>query len=148
MSIMKIVLTVALLAVFCESVHARGPLRKLLFGQQTTTTASRTTSYQPTSYQPTSQYGTVQHGTVQPSNQSSAYAQALASAQYRAAHRIHGHCYLDMGSNLMRGGHGGRSGVGWSSSDSQPTTCLGRGGSGYAVVRGADGWYATKIERW
>lgn len=67
---------------------------------------------------------------------SSAYQQALASAQYRADNRIHGHSYLDTHRT---------SGVGWATSDSNPTTCLGRGGANYAVVRGADGWYATKF---
>lgn len=67
---------------------------------------------------------------------SSAYQTALASAQFRAANRIHGHCHIDSQTN---------SGVGWASHDAMPTTCLGRGGEGYAVVRGVDGWYATKI---
>lgn len=67
---------------------------------------------------------------------SSSFQQALASAQYRAANRIHGHSYLDTHRT---------SGVGWATSDSTPTTCLGRGGANYAVARGADGWYATKF---
>lgn len=67
---------------------------------------------------------------------SDAYQTALASAQYRAANRIHGHSYIDSQTT---------SGVGWASHDSMPTTCLGRGGENYAVVRGSDGWYATKI---
>ena len=67
---------------------------------------------------------------------SNAYQEALASAQYRAANRIHGHSSLDTHRT---------SGVGWASSDSNPTTCLGRGGDNYAVVRGSDGWYATKF---
>lgn len=67
---------------------------------------------------------------------SNAYTQALASAQYRAANQIHGHSYLDTHRT---------SGVGWATSDATPNTCLGRGGNNYAVVRGADGWYATKF---
>jgi len=67
---------------------------------------------------------------------SSAYQQALASAQYRAANRIHGHSYLDTHR---------KSGVGWASHDPQPTTCLGRGGSAYAIAKGPDGYYATKF---
>ena len=68
---------------------------------------------------------------------SNAYAQALASAQYRAANRIHGHSYLDTHRT---------SGVGWATSNSKPNTCLGGdNGSTYAVVQGADGWYATKF---
>lgn len=72
---------------------------------------------------------------------SNGYQAALASAQFRAANRIHHHSYLDTGSNV-RGG----SGVGWASHDATPTTCLGRGGSAYAVVQGQDGWYATKFQ--
>ena len=68
---------------------------------------------------------------------SNVYQQALASAQYRAANRIHGHSYLDTHRT---------SGVGWASSDGNPTTCLGRGGENYAVARGSDGWYATKFQ--
>lgn len=71
------------------------------------------------------------------SSVSSAYQQALASAQYRAANRIHGHSPLDTHRT---------SGVGWASSNSTPTTCLGRGGDSYAVVQGSDGWYATKFQ--
>lgn len=67
---------------------------------------------------------------------SDVYQEALASAQYRAANRIHGHSPLDMHRT---------SGVGWASSNSTPTTCLGAGGPGYAVVQGSDGWYATKL---
>lgn len=68
---------------------------------------------------------------------SSAYQQALASAQYRAANRIHGHSYLDTHR---------KSGVGWASHDSQPNTCLGRGGDSYAVARGSDGFYSTRFQ--
>jgi hypothetical protein len=67
---------------------------------------------------------------------SDAYQQALASAQYRAANRIKGHCSLDSHTT---------SGVGWSSNSTMPNTCLGIGGHGYAVVQGVDGFYATKI---
>lgn len=68
---------------------------------------------------------------------SNTYQQALASAQYRAANRIHGHCYLDTHRT---------SGVGWATSNPKPNTCLGGdNGSTYAVAQGADGWYATKF---
>lgn len=68
---------------------------------------------------------------------SSAYQQALASAQYRAANRIRGHSYLDTHRT---------SGVGWASHDASPNTCLGRGGDAYAVAQGGDGtFYATKF---
>lgn len=69
---------------------------------------------------------------------SNTYQQALASAQYRAANRIHGHSYLDTHRT---------SGVGWATSNPKPNTCLGGdNGSTYAVVQGADGWYATKFQ--
>ena len=68
---------------------------------------------------------------------SNTYQQALASAQYRAANKIHGHSYLDTHRT---------SGVGWTTSNSSPNTCLGGdNGSTYAVAQGADGWYATKF---
>lgn len=70
---------------------------------------------------------------------SNAYQVALASATQRAAMRRKGH--------LMSVEAGHTVGVGWSSFDSQPNTCFGRGGDGYAVVRGADGWYSTKVVR-
>ena len=69
---------------------------------------------------------------------SNVYQQALASAQYRAANRIHGHSYLDTHRT---------SGVGWASNNPSPNTCLGGDNHAtYAVVRGADGWYATKFQ--
>lgn len=68
---------------------------------------------------------------------SSAYQQALASAQYRAANRIKGHTHLDTHRT---------SGVGWASHDASPNTCLGRGGDAYAVARGVDGFYSTKLQ--
>lgn len=67
---------------------------------------------------------------------SSSYSQAMASARYRAANRIHGHTSLDTHRT---------SGVGYASHDPTPDTCLGRGGDSYAVAQGADGWYSTKM---
>lgn len=65
------------------------------------------------------------------------YQVALASASYRASHGIKGHArHIERGRTT---------GVGWSSYSSQPNTCLGRGGKNYVVVRGRDGWYATKV---
>lgn len=63
--------------------------------------------------------------------------QALASAHYRAANRIKGHTHLDTHRT---------SGVGWASHDASPNTCLGRGGDAYAVARGVDGFYSTKLQ--
>lgn len=70
-------------------------------------------------------------------NVGSAYQVALASAQYRAANGIRHHSAIERGYT---------SGVGFSTYSSTPMTCLGAGGSNYAVVRGSDGWYATKIQ--
>jgi len=64
------------------------------------------------------------------------YEIALRSAQYRAANGIHGHTAIESGQT---------SGVGWSTSNPQPMTCLGVDGENYAVARGRDGWYATKV---
>lgn len=77
----------------------------------------------------------------------SLFAQAMASAQHRATNGIRGRSHLDSGSGLLAVG-ASASGVGWSSHDSQPMTCLGRGGENYVSVRGRDGWYATKIQRY
>jgi len=73
------------------------------------------------------------------------YQRALASAQYRAAHRIHGHVtHLELGGGVTQ------SGVGWASHDSNPMTCLGRRGERRgvvcAVVAGLDGFYATCLQ--
>lgn len=72
------------------------------------------------------------------------YQRALASAQYRAANRVHGHA-----THLELGGCVRRSGVGFASHDSNPMTCLGRKGftsAICAVVRGPDGYYATCVD--
>lgn len=71
-----------------------------------------------------------------PASVGNAYQVALASAQYRAANGIRNHSPIERGH---------RSGVGFSTFNPNPTTCLGVGGN-YAVVRGSDGWYSTKIE--
>jgi hypothetical protein len=37
--------------------------------------------------------------------------------------------------------------VGWATGNPKPNTCLGGdNGATYAVVRGSDGWYATKFQ--
>ena len=69
-----------------------------------------------------------------PYNVSSGYQRALASAQYRADRCIKGHTRLDM-----------PGAVGFSTSNPMPRTCWGVGGRNYAVVRGRDGWYASKV---
>ena len=72
------------------------------------------------------------------------YQRALSSAQYRAAHRIHGHVtHLELGGGVTQ------SGVGWASHDPNPMTCLGRRGftkATCAVVAGPDGFYATCVQ--
>lgn len=67
----------------------------------------------------------------------SKYQVALASAQARAASRRKGH--------MMSIEAGYTTGVGFSTFDPTPNTCFGVGGN-YAVVRGIDGWYSTKVE--
>jgi len=69
-----------------------------------------------------------------------AYDIALASAEYRAANRMHAHA--------MHIERGNTTGVGWASHDSNPWTCLGRPGftsAACVVVRGPDGWYSTCV---
>lgn len=70
-----------------------------------------------------------------PQAMGNAYQVALASAQARAASGRRGHHPLESGYTT---------GVGFSTFDPNPRTCYGVGGN-YAVVRGADGWYSTKV---
>lgn len=71
-----------------------------------------------------------------PTTVGNAYQVALASAQLRASTRRKGHA--------MSIEAGYTTGVGFSTFDPTPSTCFGVGGN-YAVVRGADGWYSTKV---
>lgn len=71
-----------------------------------------------------------------PQSLGNAYQVALASATERARTGRKGH--------LMSVEAGYTTGVGYSSFNPNPTTCYGVGGN-YAVVRGADGWYSTKV---
>jgi len=74
----------------------------------------------------------------------SAYERALASATYRAQHGIKGHVRGELLS-----GAASSSGVGYSSFNSNPRTCLGIPGqtsATCAVVQGADGWYSTCVK--
>ena len=70
---------------------------------------------------------------------SSNYAIALRSATERAMRGIKGHL-----SSIERQA-GKRVGVGWSSNNPNPSTCFNNLPGDYAVARGRDGYYATKI---
>ena len=70
---------------------------------------------------------------------SSNYAIALRSATERAMRGIKGHL-----SSIERQA-GKRVGVGWSSHNPNPSTCFNNLPGDYAVARGRDGYYATKI---
>lgn len=64
---------------------------------------------------------------------------AIASAQYRAARGIRGHCHIERGH---------RAGVGWSTGNPTPATCYWnqRNRGAYASVRGRNGhFYSTLI---
>jgi len=63
---------------------------------------------------------------------------AQQSADYRAANGIKGHTRFESGR---------MAGVGFSSFNSNPATCFNNMGGDYAVARGRDGWYATRIVR-
>ncbi len=67
------------------------------------------------------------------------YAIALRSATERAMRGIKGHL-----SSIERQA-GKRVGVGWSSHNPNPSTCFNNLPGDYAVARGRDGYYATKI---
>ena len=76
----------------------------------------------------------------EPSND---FARAYASAVYRAEHSIKGHV-----SGELVSGRASSAGVGFSSYNRNPTTCLGVPGqtsATCAVVRGSDGWYSTCV---
>ena len=70
---------------------------------------------------------------------SSNYAIALRSATERAMRGIKGHL-----SSIERQA-GKRVGVGWSSHNPNPSTCFNNLPGDYAVARGRNGYYATKI---
>jgi hypothetical protein len=79
---------------------------------------------------------------------SDAYSRAYASATARAARGIKGHITSLEMPRVMQPGRRYQSGVGFSTSNPNPRTCLGTPGQTSAVcavVRGADGWYATCV---
>jgi hypothetical protein len=79
---------------------------------------------------------------------SDAYSRAYASASARAARGIKGHITSLEMPRVMQPGRSYQSGVGFSTSNSNPRTCLGVPGQTSAVcavVRGKDGWYATCV---
>lgn len=75
---------------------------------------------------------------------SDAYQRAYASAAQRANRRFKGHVAGELIS-----GRANSAGVGYSSFNSNPRTCLGVPGqtsATCAVVRGSDGWYSTCVK--
>lgn len=121
-------------AVIPQTADARGPLRRVL-GSTTNAVANVAVGTAAT-------VQVAAHNAVD--IVSDKYQRALASAQYRAAHLLHGHAtHLELGNGVTQ------SGVGWASHDSNPMTCLGRRGftrATCAVVAGPDGWYATCVQ--
>jgi len=72
--------------------------------------------------------------------------QALASARYRAARGITGHCSIDTSHRGFR-----MSGVGWASDNPRPRTCYSQythsPNAAYVSVRGRRGYYSTLLIR-
>ena len=93
---------------------------------------------------PTCANGTCSLGESQQSFGSEEYQRALRSATYRAQTGTKGHVAGELVS-----GRANSAGVGYSSFNSNPRTCLGVPGqtsATCAVVRGADGWYSTCVK--
>lgn len=127
--------------VFCavvfagSSLHAGGPFRnamKKAFNRTQATSRTSVVTRERTTYQ----------------GSSDAYSRAYASAAARAARGIKGHLTSLEMPRVMQPGRRYESGVGFSTSNPNPRTCLGVPGQTSAVcavVRGADGWYATCV---
>ena len=88
-----------------------------------------------TMYQPATPVRTVARSAWQ----STAGSIAQRSAEYRAANGIKGHAMHIEGGHMV--------GVGWASNNPRPATCYNNMGGDYAVVRGRDGYYATRVIR-
>lgn len=85
---------------------------------------------------------------VQYAGSSDPYIRAYESASTRTARGIKGHLTNLEIPKVMKPGCCYRSGVGYSSSNPRPKTCLGVPGETEAVCyvsKGKDGWYATCI---
>jgi hypothetical protein len=109
------------------------PTPSIIYTVPTTQSVSYSVPVQPVSYSPTRSFATPVRSV------SSNYAIALRSATERAMRGIKGHL-----SSIERQA-GKRVGVGWSSHNPNPSTCFNNLPGDYAVARGRDGYYATKI---
>ena len=113
------------------SVPAAPP--SIIYSVPTATSVSYVVPTQSISYSPAPSFATPIRSV------SSNYAIALRSATERAMRGIKGHL-----SSIERQA-GKRVGVGWSSHNPNPATCFNNLPGDYAVARGRDGYYATKI---